>query len=150
MATGFVAACFFAAGFFATGFVAACFLATGFFATSFVAACFFTTGFFAAERVELDFLALVAARVAGAFFVMAAVFLAAVVLAAVFFGAAVLWAAARRVEAAAFGTLGVVTHPFDDTVRAFYQRWGFVDLAFDPKRAMIVRISDLVKAGIVD
>jgi len=52
----------FAAGFFAMGFAAACFFARGFFATG-----FFATGFFAAERVELDFLALVAARVADAF-----------------------------------------------------------------------------------
>ncbi|HZP18731.1 MAG TPA: GNAT family N-acetyltransferase [Bauldia sp.] len=46
------------------------------------------------------------------------------------------------------GSLGVVTHPVDDGVRAFYRRWGFVDLPFDPKRAMIVRMADLEQAGI--
>jgi GNAT superfamily N-acetyltransferase len=41
------------------------------------------------------------------------------------------------------GSLGVITHPLDDSVRGFYARWGFQDLPFDPRRAMIVRISDL-------
>ena len=31
------------------------------------------------------------------------------------------------------------THPLDDSVRAFYARWGFQDLPFDPRRAMMVR-----------
>lgn len=46
------------------------------------------------------------------------------------------------------GSIGVVTHPLDDTVRAFYAKWGFQDLPFDPGRAMIVRIVDLKKSGI--
>jgi GNAT superfamily N-acetyltransferase len=41
------------------------------------------------------------------------------------------------------GSTGVITHPLDDTVRAFYRRWGFQDLPFDPRRAMIVRMADL-------
>jgi GNAT superfamily N-acetyltransferase len=45
------------------------------------------------------------------------------------------------------GSFGVVTHPLDDTVRAFYGRWGFADLPFDPQRAMIVRMVDLAKSG---
>ncbi|MEN3383388.1 MAG: hypothetical protein V7608_3432 [Hyphomicrobiales bacterium] len=43
---------------------------------------------------------------------------------------------------------GVITHPIDDGVRRFCARWGFEDLHFDPKRAMIVRIKDLEKSGI--
>jgi GNAT superfamily N-acetyltransferase len=46
------------------------------------------------------------------------------------------------------GIFGVITHPIDDGVRGFYARWGFEDLRFDPKRAMIVRIKDLEKSGI--
>ena len=45
------------------------------------------------------------------------------------------------------GSLGVITHPLDDQVRAFYARWGFEDLPFDPQRAMIVRMADLEKSG---
>ncbi len=41
------------------------------------------------------------------------------------------------------GCVGVVTHPLDDGVRGFYARWGFAELPFDPKRAMIVRMSEL-------
>ena len=44
---------------------------------------------------------------------------------------------------ALIGSAGVITHPLDDTVRAFYRRWGFQDLPFDPRRAMIVRMTDL-------
>jgi GNAT superfamily N-acetyltransferase len=40
-------------------------------------------------------------------------------------------------------SVGVITHPLDDAVRGFYRRWGFQDLPFDPRRAMIVRMSDL-------
>jgi GNAT superfamily N-acetyltransferase len=47
------------------------------------------------------------------------------------------------------GSFGVITHPVDDTVRAFYRRWGFVDLPFDPRGAMIVRMVDLEKSGIL-
>jgi predicted N-acetyltransferase YhbS len=46
------------------------------------------------------------------------------------------------------GSFGVITHPIDDQVRAFYSRWGFQDLPFDPRRAMIVRIVDLELSGI--
>ena len=41
------------------------------------------------------------------------------------------------------GSAGVLTHPLDDGVRRFYARWGFVDMPFDPRRAMLVRMSDL-------
>ena len=43
----------------------------------------------------------------------------------------------------AIGSMGVLTHPLDDGVRQFYARWGFQDLAFDPGRAMFVRMVDL-------
>ena len=46
------------------------------------------------------------------------------------------------------GSVGVITHPLDDNVRAFYAKWGFQDLPFDPHRAMIVRMIDLTKNGI--
>lgn len=45
------------------------------------------------------------------------------------------------------GCFGVVTHPLDDRVRAFYRRFGFEDLPHDPRHSMIVRMVDLVKAG---
>ncbi len=45
------------------------------------------------------------------------------------------------------GCFGVITHPLDDAVRAFYGRFGFVDLPGDPRRAMIVRIVDLEASG---
>lgn len=45
------------------------------------------------------------------------------------------------------GSIGVITHPIDDEIRAFYERWGFVDLPGDPKRAMIVRMKDLEASG---
>ena len=41
------------------------------------------------------------------------------------------------------GSTGVITHPLDDGVRALYARWGFQDLPFDPRRAMLVRMVDL-------
>jgi hypothetical protein len=37
--------------------------------------------------------------------------------------------------------MGVITHPLDDGVRGFYARWGFQDLPFDPRRAMVARSS---------
>ena len=40
-----------------------------------------------------------------------------------------------------------VTHPLDEEVRAFYRRFGFVDLPGDPHRAMIVRMKDLERSG---
>ena len=45
-------------------------------------------------------------------------------------------------------SFGVITHPIDDQVRAFYARWGFQDLPFDPRRAMIVRMIDLERSGV--
>jgi predicted N-acetyltransferase YhbS len=45
------------------------------------------------------------------------------------------------------GCFCVVTHPLDDDVRAFYARFGFEQLPFDPRRAMAVRIADLVQSG---
>lgn len=45
------------------------------------------------------------------------------------------------------GCLGVITHPLDEEVRAFYRRFGFVDLPGDPRRAMIVRMLDLERSG---
>ena len=41
------------------------------------------------------------------------------------------------------GAMGVIAHPLDDGVRGFYARWGFQDLSFDPRRAMILRMVDL-------
>lgn len=41
------------------------------------------------------------------------------------------------------GCVGVVTHPLDDGVRGFYASWGFKDLPFDRRRAMIIRMSEL-------
>jgi GNAT superfamily N-acetyltransferase len=46
------------------------------------------------------------------------------------------------------GSFGVITHPIDDQVRGFYARWGFANLPFDPKHAMIVRMVDLEKSGL--
>jgi GNAT superfamily N-acetyltransferase len=46
------------------------------------------------------------------------------------------------------GSLGVFTHPLDDPARAFYARCGFVDLPFDPRRAMFVRMVDLERSGL--
>ena len=45
------------------------------------------------------------------------------------------------------GCFGVMTHPLDDEVRAFHARFGFETLPFDPKRSMIVRITDLIHNG---
>jgi len=45
------------------------------------------------------------------------------------------------------GCFGVFTHPLDDELRVFYQHFGFEDLPFDPRRAMIVRIADLERNG---
>lgn len=46
------------------------------------------------------------------------------------------------------GNFGVFTHPLDDVARGFYRRWGFQDLPFDPRRAMIVRMVDLEQSGL--
>jgi predicted N-acetyltransferase YhbS len=45
------------------------------------------------------------------------------------------------------GCFAVLTHPLDDELRVFYQRFGFEDLPYDPGRAMIVRIADLERSG---
>lgn len=45
------------------------------------------------------------------------------------------------------GCFGVLTHPLDDGVRAFYAQFGFEPLPFDPKHSMIVRIIDLERNG---
>lgn len=45
------------------------------------------------------------------------------------------------------GCFGVITHPLDDEVRAFWRRFGFVDLPGDPRRAMIVRMRDIEASG---
>jgi GNAT superfamily N-acetyltransferase len=55
-----------------------------------------------------------------------------------------LFALRTALEASALiGSTGVITHPLDDSVRAFYRRWGFQELPFDPRRAMIVRMADM-------
>ena len=46
------------------------------------------------------------------------------------------------------GSFGVITHPLNDGVRAFYGHFGFEDVPFDPRRSMIVRMSELEKAGL--
>lgn len=46
------------------------------------------------------------------------------------------------------GSFGVITHPIDDRAREFYRRWGFQNLPFDPRGAMIVRMVDLERSGI--
>ena len=45
------------------------------------------------------------------------------------------------------GCFGVITQPIDDTVRDFYQRFGFEVLPSDPQRGLIVRIADLNQSG---
>ena len=47
------------------------------------------------------------------------------------------------------GSTGVIAHPLDEGVRAFYAKWGFLDLPFDPRRAIFVRMVDLKKSGVV-
>jgi predicted N-acetyltransferase YhbS len=41
------------------------------------------------------------------------------------------------------GSFGIVTHPLDESVRGFYRRFGFENLPFDPRHAMIMRMADL-------
>jgi predicted GNAT family N-acyltransferase len=48
------------------------------------------------------------------------------------------------------GCFGILTHPLDEDVRAFYARFGFEDAPFDPDRSMIMRIVDLIHSGIGD
>jgi GNAT superfamily N-acetyltransferase len=47
----------------------------------------------------------------------------------------------------AIGSFGLLTHPLDDDVRAFYRKFGFEDLPFDPARSMIVWMVDLMASG---
>src|SRR5262249_5902684 len=49
--------------------------------------------------------------------------------------------------AAHVGSYAVITHPLDDQVRGFYAKWHFEDLPGDPKRAMYVRMSELIGQG---
>jgi GNAT superfamily N-acetyltransferase len=60
-----------------------------------------------------------------------------------------LWFALRTALRASrdIGSFGVITHPLDDEIRRFYARWGFVDMPFDPRRAMILRMIDLERSG---
>jgi GNAT superfamily N-acetyltransferase len=46
------------------------------------------------------------------------------------------------------GSFGVLTHPLDEEVRAFYRKFGFEDVPFDPARSMIVRMVDLIASGV--
>jgi GNAT superfamily N-acetyltransferase len=61
-----------------------------------------------------------------------------------------LYFALRTALAASYeiASFGVITHPINDGVRGFYRRWGFEELPFDPQRAMIVRMTELVRNGI--
>jgi predicted N-acetyltransferase YhbS len=45
------------------------------------------------------------------------------------------------------GCFCVLTHPLDEGVRAFYRRFGFADLPFDPDASIAVRIIDLQANG---
>ena len=47
------------------------------------------------------------------------------------------------------GSFSVIAHPIDEQVRQFYQRWGFQDVPFDPRRSLIVRMIDLESSGLV-
>ncbi len=49
--------------------------------------------------------------------------------------------------AADIGCYGVLTHPLDEELRAFYVRFGFRDLPFGPRRGMFVRIAGLEAIG---
>ncbi|RBP15501.1 acetyltransferase (GNAT) family protein [Roseiarcus fermentans] len=41
------------------------------------------------------------------------------------------------------GSTAVIAHPLNETIRGFYARWGFFDLPFDPRGAMIARMADI-------
>jgi GNAT superfamily N-acetyltransferase len=45
------------------------------------------------------------------------------------------------------GCFGVLTHPLDDGLRQFYQRFGFEGLPGAPHRGMVVRMADLERSG---
>ncbi len=44
------------------------------------------------------------------------------------------------------GCFGLVTHPVDEHVRSFYERYGFENNPFDSEGSMIIRMSDLMKS----
>ena len=44
-------------------------------------------------------------------------------------------------------SFSVITHPIDDSVRAFDRRWGFRDLPSDPLGAMVVRNVNVEASG---
>lgn len=44
------------------------------------------------------------------------------------------------------GSMGVVAHPLDDGVRQLYGKWDFEELPFDPRRAMMIRMSVIRKS----
>jgi GNAT superfamily N-acetyltransferase len=46
------------------------------------------------------------------------------------------------------GCFGVILHPLDDDLRAFYARFGFETLPFDPRRAMVARIIDVRRSSL--
>jgi hypothetical protein len=46
------------------------------------------------------------------------------------------------------GNMCVFTPPLAAAARGFYARWGFVNLPFDPRRAMIVRRVNLEESGL--
>lgn len=54
-------------------------------------------------------------------------------------------AASRQV-----GGLGIILHPLDDALRAYYAKFGFEALPGDPRGAMIVRFRDLEASGFGD
>ena len=41
---------------------------------------------------------------------------------------------------------GVVTHPLEDNLRGFYQKYGFSDLPNDPRKSMMVKMTDIAHA----
>jgi GNAT superfamily N-acetyltransferase len=50
------------------------------------------------------------------------------------------------VASRSIGSAGVITHPVDESVRAFYRMRGFDDLPGDPRRAMMARMVDIARA----
>lgn len=64
-------------------------------------------------------------------------------------GRSLLWFALRTAVrfSSEIGCFGVLTHPLDEGVRAFYRGFDFQDLPFDPEWSMIVRIADLRQNG---
>ena len=46
------------------------------------------------------------------------------------------------------GGFALLTHPINEDIRCFYERWGFKLLEVDPKGAMYIRICDLKASNI--